>query len=164
MILPVFCMIAILSACHRQDQPDLQRWQTTNSVFNIRIVERQEKRFPLSRFCYYFQSTAKDSDQWHEAMTECTDDDISIPHDQVRFINGQMAYVFMVYKYAITTDGGNSWTVWDVNDAGNKYSRQLFIKEADVSVDGSGTLILASRSDVTQTTRLHTTDFGHSWK
>jgi hypothetical protein len=156
----------IFTGCHLQERPVIDRWQTSNSAVEIRITESEEKHFPLSKFCYVFEANRPKSAEWHKIMTECTDDDIPIPRDQVRFLSDQTAYIFMVYKYAITTNGGDSWFVWEANEAitNSKYPGQWFIKEVHVSSDGTGTLLLASRSEDNRTIQLLTNDFGHSWK
>jgi len=84
---------------------------------------------------------------------------------QVRFINDRVGYVFMLGKYAVTADGGDSWQVWDSDQNGlNRYPNERFIKQVNVNSDGSGTIQLASRSDPKDTIELRTNDYGVNWK
>ena len=165
MILLVICLVAFGYACNSQDSVILERWETSNHPLAIRVTEYQEKHFPLSKFRYVFEAKSPGSGEWREIMTTRTDDDIQIPREQVRFINDQAAYVFMVNKYAITTNVGNSWSTWTVDSqiTNGKYPGQFLIKEALVNLDGSGTLILVSRSADGQNMQFQTDDFGHSW-
>jgi hypothetical protein len=128
----IVCLaVMILHGCHLQDRPIIDRWQTSNNAVEIRVTEYEEKRFPLSKFCYVFEASQRKSAESREIMTECTDDAIPIPRDQVRLLSEQTAYLFMVYKYAITTNGGDSWFVWEADEATNNSENpgQWFIKE-----------------------------------
>jgi hypothetical protein len=161
----IICLVVSLTyGCRPRAQSILDRWQTGNSIFQIRISEYQEKHFPISKFCYVLESTHRTSADWHPIITSCTDDDMPIPRDRVHFLSDRAAYVSMMDKYAVTMNGGDSWSVWDVVQAtDDRQSSQLFIKEVHVNTNGSGTLTLASRSDALPTTELSTNDFGLTW-
>ena len=160
------CLVAVFAhGCHSQDKPILDRWETNPPAFTLRVTEFQETHFPLSKFRYVFEAKPNGSDKWREIMTAITDDDVPIPREQVRFISDRAAYVFMTDKYAITTNGGHSWFIWNANDSirNPQYPGQFFIKEVLVNPDGSGTLIVASRSADKQTMQFRTEDFRHMW-
>lgn len=152
--------------CTPQERPILDRWQTGNPVFEIRVTEYEEKHFPLSKFRYVFETNRRGSTDWREIMTARRNDDVPIPRDQVRFLSDQVAYVFMSDKYAVTTNGGDSWSVWEANQAtaSLQYPSQSFIKAVKLDLDGSGNLQLAMRSGDKQVKQFRTEDFGHSWK
>jgi len=161
------CGIAILVlGCMSQEKSILDRWQTGNAVFEIRITEYEEKRLVLSKFRYVFEANRSGSNDWREIMTAITNDDIPIPREQVRFLDDRTAYMFMTDKYAITTNGGDSWSVWEAKKATDslQYPGQPFIKDVNLKPDGSGTLILVLYSAEKQVKHLQTEDFGHSWK
>ena len=161
------CVTALVTlGCTSQEKSILDRWQTSNAVFEIRVTEYEEKHFPLSKFHYVFQANRRGSTEWREIMTARTDDDLPIPREQIRFLNDQTAYVFMADKYAITTNGGNSWSVWEANKAtaNLEYPGQSFIKDVNLKPDGGGTLVLVLHSTNKQVKQLRTDDFGHSWK
>jgi photosystem II stability/assembly factor-like uncharacterized protein len=70
----------------------------------------------------------------------------------------------MIDTYAITTDGGRSWSKWKVNEnLIAKYPSEFLIKEVLVNHDGSGTLVAVSRSANNKPIRFRTQDFGQSW-
>lgn len=96
---------------------------------------------------------------------DTTDDDTTIPRNQVRVVSEEAAYIFMEDKYAVTTNGGASWHVWNVKDGVSKieYPGQFFITEVAVNPDGTGTLTVVPRSSDRQALKLKTEDFGHSW-
>ncbi len=95
----------------------IETWQTGNNSFRLRVTAYNEKNtFPALGGGYYvFESAPVSSDQWKEIMTFRHDDPIAIPKDQVRFLSDQVGYVFMGWLYAVTTDGGHSWSLWDAS-------------------------------------------------
>lgn len=143
----------------------MDRWETNGAGFSIRVTEYQEKHFPLSKFSFVFEAKAQGSSEWHEIMRTREDEDVPIPREQVRLISDRAAYVFMTDKYAITTNSGDSWSIWKADDGitSLKYPGEFFIKEVLVNPDGSGALVLASSSAARQTVQFRTNDFGHSW-
>jgi hypothetical protein len=160
------CLVVLFGpGCQSQDRPILDHWETNAPAFALRITEYQEKQFPLSKFSYVFEARPTGSDKWNEIMTAITDDDVPIPREQVRFVSDRVAFLFMTDKYAITTNGGHSWSIWKANEQISNlgYSGQFFIKEVFVNPEGSGTLDAASRSANKKDVQFRTEDFGHSW-
>ena len=153
------------AACHSQDKKILDRWETKAPAFALRITEFQESRFAVSKFRYVFEGKPNGSDEWREIISVIADDDTPIPREQVRFLGNQAAYVFMTDQFAITTDGGHSWSVWKANDRIGtvQYPRQFIIKEVLVNPDGTGKLTVVSRSADRQTMKFQTENFGQSW-
>lgn len=161
------CVIALLAlGCGSQERPILDRWQTGNAVFEIRVTEYEEKHLVLSKFHYVFEVKRRGTNDWHEIMTARNDDDIPIPREQVRFLSDRVAYVFMTTKYSITTNGGDLWAVWEADEttANLQYPGQAFIKDVNMKPDGTGTLLLALLSGEKQVKQFRTEDFGHLWK
>ncbi len=161
------CVTALFAfGCTSQENSILDRWQTSNAVFEIRVTEYEEKHFPLSKFRYVFEASRRGSPGWREFMTARTDNDMPIPSKQVRFLSDRAAYLFMMDKYAITTNGGDSWSVWEANQAtpNLQYPGQSFIKDVKVEPDGSGILQLAFQLGEEKVKQFRTEDFGHSWK
>jgi hypothetical protein len=159
-------VIVVANSCARRGDHVIETWETTNQTFKVRVRQYDENAsIVLPHYYYTFEASAPGSDQWREIMTVRTDDAIAIPRQQVQFLGNQIAYAFMTTKYAVTTDAGHSWSVWDANEklTDLKYRNGAFIKDAHVSPDGSGSMVLASRSDVTELTRLHTSDYGQHW-
>ena len=145
----------------------IRAWETANKTFKIRVNEYDEQRsIVLPHYYYRFEGAGIESNGWQEIMTVRTDEDIEIPKDQVRFVNDRVGYLFMLGKYAVTTDSGNSWQVWDSDQSApnHRYPNERFIKEVNVNSDGNGTIQLASRSDPKDTIELRTNDYGVSWK
>ena len=142
-----------------------ERWETSNSAFKIRVTAYAEEGGIVGiRGAYYvFESAPIRSDTWREVMTYRHDDPDPIPRDQVRFVNDKIGYVFMVYKYAVTTDAGATWQTWYiVTDMSNWSNSRARIKDVKIGEDGIGSMSLHPVLDQKQT-ELFTKDYGRHW-
>jgi hypothetical protein len=148
----------------------VETWQAENQNLKLKVVMRQERCFAVCGAYYTFQSASVGSDRWREIFTAHHDDPNPIPRENLRFVNPQIGYVFFGSKYAVTTDAGKSWAVWDAWEA-NKSLRfeeyKLYPSIVDVSIesDGRGRMRLYPITDkpVNQL-ELQTADYGRSWR
>jgi hypothetical protein len=140
----------IFTRPHRSTAP-LEAWLTENKAFRIRVTSYEEKDANVSGTYYIFESTSKRSTAWHEIMTLRHDDRPDLPKDQIRFLNDETGYLFMEWMYAVTTDGGNSWSVWDATrDVPDwQWSKYGVIRDVRIELDGSGTMLLKPIADPT---------------
>ena len=108
---------------------------------------------------------ATGSNDWREVMIDQTDNSIPIPHDKVRFVNDQTAYLFLKSLFAATVDGGHTWAVWDAkkNVPDWECCNQAFIKDVSISTNGTGTMTLAPRFNDIKVKELQTKDYGTTW-
>jgi hypothetical protein len=150
------------SGCLSQRGEVKEVWETTNNTLKIRITVYEEKSlFPLSGRYYVLQSSLQNSDKWHEVMTVFTKDLVLIPRENLRFVDDQIAFFFMKQKYAISTDGGHTWSVWD---ASKEYDNYAFIKEVRIESDGKGVITFHDvPSQQRELVELHTSDYGRHW-
>jgi|CXWL01.1.fsa_nt_gi hypothetical protein len=143
----------------------VERWETTNGVFKIRVDQRAEDLwfFGLPGAYYVFQSS-RDGSQWREIMTVRHDDPIPIPRENVRIVNDHVAYMFMGWTYAVTTDAGTNWSVWKGQSdlPCPPYCAHRYIKDVTIALDGTGTMTLFPIREGAPDL-LRTTDFGHRW-
>jgi len=104
--------------------------------------------------------------EWREVMAFKHDDDVSM-HDQVRFVDEGIAYGFMGWMYAVTTDGGKNWFIWSAERGLPNWECCNYRLIADVSMakDGTGLMklnaIQGRRGEVPE---LHTNDYGRHWR
>jgi len=144
----------------------LEKWQTENKAFKVRVISYAEKGANVNGAYYVFESTAGSSNAWREIVTFRHDDQPKIPADQVRFVNDQIGYLFMGWTYAVTTDSGVSWSVWDATkDLSNwQCCNYRLIRDVQLSADGAGTMTLnpipQRQGEVPE---LHTRDYGRHW-
>jgi photosystem II stability/assembly factor-like uncharacterized protein len=167
--LTILACLVISPGCNLFSQPQrgevVETWETMNKTFKVRVTAYSEKgAYPSVGGGYYlFQSALVGSDKWSEIMTFRHDDPIAIPREQVRFLNDQVGYVFMVYKYAVTTDGGTTWSVWNVVEDLPDWPRtRAAIKEIQLTADGAGKMTLTSFTN-SKSPELQTKDYGRHW-
>ena len=146
-----------------------ERFETQNSVFKIRVTANAEGGLGFVAGAYYvFESARVDSSRWREVMIYRHDDPVPIPRDHVRFLSENIAYLFMGNMYAITTDAGQTWSIWKAPDEifrGGKYYGYRYPNDIEVSVDGKGRMTIEpmeARSGPSH--YLCTTDYGRSWR
>jgi hypothetical protein len=145
----------------------LETWETGNNAFKVRITAYAEKNGGFVAGAYYvFQSAQSGANAWHEIMTFRHDDPVRIPREQVRFVQDKIGYAFMGWMYAVTTDEGRTWIVWDATkDLPNwTYRNYGLIRDMSIRLDGSGTMTLdpipARQGEAPM---LCTKDYGRHW-
>src|SRR5204863_2841307 len=103
---------------------------------------------------YLVQSDPDRSGAWNDVMLFVHDDPIPIPHENVRNLNDRVAFVFIGWQYAVSADGGHSWTVWTATkDLPNWHCcNYRLIEDVQLGEDGSGCMKLrvidANRGEV----------------
>jgi hypothetical protein len=148
----------------RMGQREIERWEITNHTFRIRVTAYPEENGWFIAGAYYvFQCTRVTDGNWREIMTVRHDDPVKIPREQVRFVSDQVGYVFMLYNYAVTVDGGATWSVWYApKDLPGWRAMRADIDDVQILRDGSGRMRLRSATDQ-PAPELHTTDYGKHW-
>jgi hypothetical protein len=145
--------------------PLVERWETSNNTVTIRVSNFRE-RDPvfLHHFFYVFECAPKGTDRWREVISLRQNDDRPIPRDQVHFLNNEIVYLFMNSKFAVTTDQGTTWFVWDAtNELKDWHQSYLYIQEVRLDVEGNGTLKLLPFPDKVAAPVFSTKDFGRHW-
>ena len=156
-------LAGFLETRSRMSSQVIDQWDTTDGNIDIRVKAYAEHGWgpaPLGAY-YVFESARHGSNNWQEIMTFRHDDPVPIPRDQIRFVNDTTAFVFMGWMYSVTTNGGNSWTVWSASDVGLEVNYKL-IETVDLKPDGEGLMKL----DICRGNKVHeltTTDFGRHW-
>lgn len=149
MIIGSFLAACALSCAVASDErprrgAPIESYETANSKFKIRITSYDELGAYLRGTYYVFATSQIGSDAWAEFMTVRHDDRPDIPQEQVRFVSDEIGYVFMAWKYAVTLDGGRTWSVWDAqNDLPNwQCCNHSLILDVRIGTDGLGTMKL----------------------
>jgi hypothetical protein len=146
-----------------------ETWEVENRDLRLRVEMHLENCFAVCGAYYLFQSANVGSDNWKEIFIAHHDDPNPIPRENLQFVNSQVAYVFFGPKYAVTTDAGKSWMVWDAWDANKgmrfeKHNLYPSIVRVSITSDGRGEMSLYPISDSTANRpKLKTTDYGRSW-
>lgn len=153
----------------------LATYEETNGAFAIRTLVFREKTLwsggTLLGAHYIFETKARDEENWREFMRfrddnpEPIDEDRSkFVNDRVTFVNDQVAFVYMGWMYAVTTDAGRSWNLWDGIDHPFQKGRMGYngIQEIKLLENGEGTMrvrLIGNDELIEPNTR----DYGVSW-
>ena len=144
-----------------------ESWETSGGPFRIHVDRHYEENGGFVPGAYYvFRSAPNGSDNWRDIITFRHDDPVTIPRDQVRFVNDRVAFVFMGWMYSVTTDGGASWSTWDAGASLPKWQccNYGLIKDVHLEPDGRGTMTLSPIQDRRgEVAQLHTKDYGRHW-
>lgn len=139
-------------------------YEVTSPTFKMAWEVRDGSLFDHDGIDVIFKSAPTGSDEWRQVTKSWTDEPTATPHrDCMRFIDSRTGYLFHNEKYAVTTDGGQSWAVWDAER--KMQARSCFIQEVKVESDGRGSMTLeCSRiHDTYGSYGLSTDDYGRSW-
>lgn len=158
-----------LAGCEPFPGKVIESWETTNNEFKVRVQVYDEgnKAHLFESGCHVQLASAQaGSNEWHQFSSAYYSHCGQIPKDRVRFVNDKTAYVFMQWWYIVTTNGGITWSSWDVAGhlSDRVYYNPLLIQDVSMTSDGAGTMVLnpqGTRSKEPLT--LYTRDFGLHW-
>jgi len=171
-VIALAAALTLAAGCRSVSGPRMggvvESWETSNQTFKLRVDSHKEEGGfgPVSGDYYVFRSAPSVSDAWHDIMTFRHDDPVPIPRDQVRFVNDRVGYVFMGWMYAVTTDGGATWSVWNAEKDLPTWDccNYRLIGSVNIEAGGTGTMALnpiPQRQG--EVPRLSTKDFGRHW-
>ena len=168
MFLARLAVIASLTACTRPApaKHPTEVAEVPGPAFTVRISAFPEEHGGFVPGAYYRFESRGDGKNWVTAMEFRHDDPVPIPRQNVRFLTPESAFVFMGWKYAITTDGGKRWRVWNAETdlAGWHCCNYRLIRQVELSQNGRGKMILSPIQDRPgEVPELVTSDFGVHW-
>lgn len=159
--------LLLFVATPRMSRKVFETFEIQNGHFRIRVKAHAELAGGFAPGAYYvFESAPVAADNWRKIMVYRRDDPMPIPREQIRFVSDRVAYVFIGPKFAVTIDGGNSWSVWDGSShlrSGEGY--QLFkYPKVEIDAAGHGVMTIEPLEERYGTTRhLYTKDYGQHW-
>jgi hypothetical protein len=163
-----FAVVVLLGALVCQFRSGPSRYArhvyvASNNRFRIRVRMFPEQGIGFVLGAYYvFDSAATNSDKWVHILTSKEDDPDPIHRERIRLVNENVAYVFMPRDFAVTTNGGASWKVWNITrDLEGWHDHRSSITDVNIYLNGRGTMKLAIVGN--RQGELHTTDFGYHW-
>ncbi len=142
-------------------------WQGKNpfSVKVERIPESCSFAAVVAGANYIFSARQGNSESWRQIMIVHHDDPIDIPKNSIKIFSEKVAYTFMNGDYAVTSDNGKTWAVWNVDKIPNwNFLDYGYIKEVTISEDGVGLLKLNPLGKYKEIPEFYTSDFGKNWK
>lgn len=143
----------------------VEEWEASNQTFKLRVERRPELH--TLRYHYIFQARPDESGPWVEILSHVQDDPDPIPRAQVRFVGDTIGYFFIGPRYAVTTDGGRTWSVFDVkkdSSFGRDNPGRSWIDNVRVTADGNGVMTLRPYDGPRENApKFYTSDFGCHW-
>jgi hypothetical protein len=156
-------------ACEPRPGKVREQWDESNGSFRVRVQILDEARLAhkFEPSCHLrLLAAAAGSEQFKPFATgyfsRC-DQDLK---GRVRFVNDRTGYAFVQWWFAVTTDGGRRWSIWDVpaHLPGRAYYNPRLIDAVEIAGDGTGTMTLSPEGVVNkQRLVLKTNNFGVEW-
>jgi photosystem II stability/assembly factor-like uncharacterized protein len=142
-----------------------QTEQKDNGAFSVKITAFRERRSfaqVLGGAYYVLESKNRQERNWKRFLVIKHDDPEPIDKDSIVLVNEQTGYVFMISKFAVTTDAGKTWSISDRSKIPLlKDDMSCRIQNARITENGTGTMEVKCNKSVTV---LSTKDFGVNWQ
>ena len=159
--------VFLLAGCESSGKSEeiLSTEQKENTSFSVKVTAVRERRFfgqLLAGASYIFEVKNKAEQGWRRFMVVNHDDPIPIDKNSIVLVNESIGYVFMVKIFAVTTDGGLTWSIWNINKVNDlKDDLSCRIQTIKIVENGTGSLdIKCSKAERV----LSTNDYGVTWK
>jgi hypothetical protein len=136
-----------------------------NSTLSVKITAFRERRDfgqVLAGAYYVFEVKNREEQGWRKFMTIKYDDPIPIDKNSIVLINERIGYVFMIEKFAVTTDAGFTWSIWDISKVPSlKDDLSCRIQSVRIVENGTGSMNIKCNA---VEKRLSTNDYGITWQ
>lgn len=143
--------------------PLIDEYETTNQSFKIRVQLRQELKF-LPGSYNKFQSARMNENSWTDIITVYDEDSYPIPREQIRFVNENIGYFFIRSFYAVTTNKGQTWSIYNLSKDPSYKCPFMLIDEVKINADGTGEItVYAHDSEKKNIPKIHTSNYGQNW-
>ena len=143
----------------------VETWKVSNADLKIRVFAYYLEGVEPAGVYYTFQTFKADWSEWQSIMTFRQDQRVPIPADSVVSISDTTSYILMGSMYAVTRDGGRTWSVWDAErdfELG-RWCDHWLIDSVQIAPNGKGKMRLLPNSQSSAASVLHTHDFGIHW-
>jgi len=139
--------------------------QRDNASFSVKITAYRERRsfgHVLGGAYYVFEAKKRDEPNWKRFLVVAYDDPEPIDKNSIALVNEKTGYGFMHKKFAVTTDAGSTWSIWDFSKIDSlKDDRSCWIQKVNIGENGSGAMEVKCNKSAPI---LSTKDFGVTWK
>ncbi len=145
----------------------LDEWETSNGSMKIEARAYELPDAEVKRTYYSFTSVeVSTGNTRYDFIKIRLDGASSIPRKQVRFVNEKTAYIFIGWKYAVTTDGGKTWSSWNAEKTLPDWEndKPQFIREVEIAPDGTGRMLIKPSSQLQNAKTFQTKDYGKTWR
>ena len=144
----IFCILVVIVGVllvleitfNRRSDHVRETWRTSNGRMTIEVTAFSEQYTVLGGVYYVFEVVGRKGGSRREIMEVCRDDPHKINREGVVFVDDETAYIYAGWKYGVTTDGGENWTVWDASKWVSNWQccNEGFINKVEINSDGTG--------------------------
>ena len=133
---------------------------------DIRVRVYPENGVVIAGSFYHFDARPRGEEKWREVLEFRYDGLRLEPPGVARVVDDRTAFIHISWVYAVTTDGGRTWTTWDALEdlPGHECCNYGLIDSVHLEPDGRGTMRLDLVVKESAIPELRTTDFGRSWE
>jgi hypothetical protein len=155
----VVSFMVICAACIELQRAN-ETWEALGPI-KVRIMRKYSRGND-----YYFFDALDAGGRWKRVMSVWHDANGSMPLENVRSVDSRTGYLFLVDPVAVSTDGGETWSVFNTSKYFNcGWDGCAPIKDVSLSATGVGSLAGLKRNGTEWLEyRLETTDFGRTWR
>jgi hypothetical protein len=140
-----------------------------NGGFKLRVSKLANNVHVIMPPSYYRIESCHEGENWQTVARWSQDDPWPVSDIEINVLSSTVAYYFNMVKYAVTTDGGKNWSVFDLysqsvadNVGKGGDGRAIRVK---IDFAGTGKIYLQARDEKDGPMRViyKTTDFGVTW-
>lgn len=144
----------------------LDTWTDSIGPQEVRLRSYELAHIEPKGFYYTFEAKTSGNADWEGIMTLRLEEKVPLQTKQLHTVNDRVAYFSLGWMYAVTIDGGNTWSVWDAQTdiAENSCSNCYQIQNVQINADGTGIMDLNLSAQQDRSVReLRTKDYGKHW-
>jgi hypothetical protein len=155
----MFLLLFGCASCVEMEKAD-ETWESPGPI-KIRIV----LKYSLGNDYYFFEARENEKGRWKRIMRVWRDATGAMPVENVRILNAEVGYLFLVDQVAVTKDGGNNWALFNTSEHFDcEWDGCSNIQAVNLSITGTGNLRGLRRVGTEWVEyRLATTDCGITW-
>jgi hypothetical protein len=144
----------------------IQERTVKNEVFEIKSIVRRQNTPIVPGACYSFYSKNAIETNWKKVFSVRFDEILPSTYIHATFVDDKTGYVFLGENYAVTTDAGHSWELWNADEFFERvaYPKSRSIEDVKILPDGTGLMKLFKHPNDSSTVTLITADFGKMWQ
>lgn len=145
----------------------IESWEKEHGPIKTRVRSYRLKDVEPPGTYYSLETPEENPAYWQSVFTIRLDKQIPIPKDQLRIVSDKTAYLFLGWVYAVTIDGGHSWSIWNAEEYfdGCKNCSSVLISDVQINLEGKGEMSLGiAQGEAIDLLILLTEDYGQTWK
>lgn len=167
-LVSAMCALILVSACRPGPWYRLvDTWDRDANGVKMRLRKFADRSTFQSQCYFVIDAGISGSSTWKEILTWYDEGCSLMQRERIQFVGRRVVYAFDYSSYAVTTDAGGHWSVWDVSSTASELraNHTIYLTQIDVSQDGTGKMVLTYYTDVPGIfhAQYRTSDYGLHW-